>query len=124
MNKYSLLLCLLVGTGAALGLASCEQSNRGPAEAPPQALAPTAAAEPQAPQMQPRIEAKPPIGTTQPNASVDSKQPSTGLLPASDKVDLAVYRNGQRLVQIARSLAPITNGAVPTNHPKLETEGQ
>jgi hypothetical protein len=122
MNKYSLLLRLLAVVAAALGLVSCDQRSGGPAEAPPQALAPTAAPESPAAQMPPAPNVEPPIDIAQPNGSAASNPSSTGLLPASEKVDLAVYGNAQRLVQIARSFAPMTNPAALTNRPNREME--
>lgn len=122
MNKYSLLLRLLAAVAAALGLASCDQRSRGPAEAPPRELAPAAAPESPAAQMPPAPNVEPLIDIAQPNGSVASNLSSTGLLPPSEKVDLALYGNAQRLVQIARSFAPMTNPATLTNHPNREME--
>jgi hypothetical protein len=120
MNKHSLLVRLLVGTVATLGLASCEQRSRGPTEPSSQNMVPPMVTQPQVG----RIQLTPPADATQPKAAVDDKPSSTGLLPASEKVDLAVYRNAQRLIELTRSLALTTNTAAPVNHSHFEMEGR
>ncbi len=117
MKTKSILSSLLLGIALALGLTSCAPDNQGPAvrtsatqtlQAPPNL---------QVTSVQPKAERPTPPVDPAPPAPSPGIEPATGRVPSGDQVDLALYRNAQRLVQVARSVASLTNTTPSTNRP-------